>query len=222
MSDVNLSCVDCGSRACRGRGGTAPEFCLTDHMDPELLAESVKLYQTEPDHTVLRTAAEIEHDGYCKWCRVRETVEFARRMGFRRIGIATCVGLIPESRTLAKILRGCGFEVFGVGCKAGTVPKTSVGIPERCTEVGVNICNPIMQAKYLNSEKTELNIVMGLCVGHDAMFYKYSEALVTTLVAKDRVTGNNPAAALYTTHSYFKNLFDIEFGPLPEDEAPQP
>ena len=39
------------------------------------------------------------------------------------------------------------------------------------------------------------------CVGHDSLFYRYSDAYVTTLVTKDRVTGNNPAAALYTAGS---------------------
>ena len=63
-----------------------------------------------------------------------------------------------------------------------------------------------MQAKILNKEKTDMNIVMGLCVGHDSLFYKYSEALVTTLVAKDRVMGHNPAAALSTSESYYGQL----------------
>ncbi len=68
------------------------------------------------------------------------------------------------------------------------------------------MCNPVMQAKILNKEKTDMNIVMGLCVGNDSLFYKYSEALVTTLVAKDRVMGHNPAAALYTSESYYGKL----------------
>ena len=62
------------------------------------------------------------------------------------------------------------------------------------------------QAKRLNAENTELNIVVGLCVGHDSLFYKYSEAPVTTLVVKDRVLGHNPVAALYTAGSYYKRL----------------
>ena len=68
------------------------------------------------------------------------------------------------------------------------------------------MCNPIHQAKRLNAEGTELNIIMGLCVGHDCLFTKYSEAPVTTLVAKDRVLGHNPVAALYTADSYYKRL----------------
>ena len=72
------------------------------------------------------------------------------------------------------------------------------------------MCNPIAQAKLLNKAETELNICLGLCVGHDSMFYKYSDALVTTLVAKDRVTGHSPAAAIYCADSYFKTRNVIE------------
>lgn len=106
------------------------------------------------------------------------------------------------------ILREKGFEVFGIACKAGAVKKDRVGINESCKKVGDNMCNPIYQAKKLNSENTQLNIVMGLCVGHDSLFYKYSNALVTTLVTKDRVLGHNPAAALYTSNSYYHRIFE--------------
>ncbi len=129
-------------------------------------------------------------------------------MGFKKIGIATCVGLIRETRMLTKILRHHGFEVYGIACKVGAQPKTSVGIREECCAVGANMCNPILQAKLLNAAKTDLNIVMGLCVGHDSLFYKYAEGLTTTMVVKDRVTGHNPAAAIYNAESYYqKKLF---------------
>ena len=100
--------------------------------------------------------------------------------------------------------------VVAVGCKAGAVLKTEVGIDERCAAIGTNMCNPILQAKLLNEAGTELNIVVGLCVGHDSLFYKYSDAIVTTLVTKDRVTGHNPVAALYTAESYYGRLFGKE------------
>ena len=38
------------------------------------------------------------------------------------------------------------------------------------------MCNPIAQAKLLNQAKTEFNICLGLCVGHDSLFYRYCEA----------------------------------------------
>ena len=37
-------------------------------------------------------------------------------------------------------------------------------------------------------------MLVGLCVGHDSLFIKYSEAPVTTLVTKDRVLAHNPVA----------------------------
>ena len=70
----------------------------------------------------------------------------------------------------------------------------------------MNMCNPVLQAKLLNKAKTDLNVVVGLCVGHDSLFYKYSEALTTTAVTKDRVLGHNPVAALYTADSYYSKL----------------
>ncbi len=164
---------------------------------------STERYEEEDNRRIMQTAAEVEYEGYLRWCRVRETIEFASRMGFHKIGIATCVGLIRETRILTDILRSNGFEVYGIACKAGAVPKTEMGIEKKCCEIGVNSCNPILQAELLNKEKTEMNIVMGLCVGHDSLFYKYSDAIVTTLVTKDRVTGHNPAAALYTANSYY-------------------
>ena len=62
------------------------------------------------------------------------------------------------------------------------------------------------QAKLLNEAKTDLNVVVGLCVGHDSLFYKYSEAITTTAVTKDRVLGHNPVAALYNAESYYSKL----------------
>lgn len=70
------------------------------------------------------------------------------------------------------------------------------------------MCNPILQAKILNNEKTDLNVVIGLCVGHDSLFYKYSDALTTTLITKDRVLAHNPAGALYQTNTYYKKLLE--------------
>lgn len=71
--------------------------------------------------------------------------------------------------------------------------KTDIGIDEKYTCVtGKVMCNPIMQAKLLNKAKVDLNVVVGLCVGHDSLFYKYAKGITTTLVTKDRVLAHNP------------------------------
>ena len=202
---VIRSCVDCGVTNCNKMDKYYPDFCLTTGMDETLLGEVIRLYDDEENKKVTLAAAGVESDYYCQMCRVEETIEFAKRIGAKKIGIATCVGLIRETRTLSRILRSHGFEVYGVACKAGTVRKTEVGIPKTCENTGVNMCNPILQAKMLNAEHTDLNIVMGLCVGHDSMFYKYVEGLTTTRVVKDRVLGHNPVATLYAADGYYHN-----------------
>ena len=204
--DITHSCIDCAVTGCN-KGAGFPDFCLTtENANDDALNCAFELYDDPVNHAMMVNAANIEYEFYCRMTRVEETMEFAKRMGYKKIGIATCVGLISESRTLAHILRAHGFEVFGVACKAGMVRKTAVGIDPKCEQLGENMCNPIHQAKHLNAEGTELNIIMGLCVGHDCLFTKYSEAPVTTLVAKDRVLGHNPVAALYTADSYYKRL----------------
>lgn len=203
-----LTCVDCAMKSCDGKSSDKwPEFCLTtNNGDEETLAAALKCYDESENSSIMINAARVEYEYYGKMTRVEETVAFAKKMGYTKIGIATCVGLLNESRILANILRGEGFEVFGIACKAGAVDKTAVGIDEECTRVGAKMCNPINQAMRLNKENTQMNIIMGLCVGHDMLFTKYSSAPVTTLVAKDRVTGHNPAAALYTSGSYYSRL----------------
>src|SRR5699024_10870344 len=203
---IRRSCVDCAVTECERKTAKYPSFCMTSSLDEEVLKEAMACYEEPENKKADIAAAQVEYEGYLKRTRVEEIVEFARKMKVKKIGIATCVGLIRESRTLAKILRSHGLEVIGVACKTGAVDKSRIGIPEECQEIGCHMCNPILQAKYLNKEKTDLNVVVGLCVGHDSLFYKHSDAPVTTAVTKDRVLGHNPVAALYTAESYYKKL----------------
>jgi uncharacterized metal-binding protein len=68
------------------------------------------------------------------------------------------------------------------------------------------MCNPVLQAMILNDEKTQFNILLGLCVGHDSLFFKYAQAPCTVLAVKDRLLGHNPLAAVYTLDSYYRAL----------------
>jgi len=204
MCEKKLSCVDCAVLNCDdGIEGRYPDFCLTAGLDEDVKNRAMARYEQPENYKIMETAAEVECEGYCVWPRVREIAEFAKKMGYKKIGIATCVGLIKEARAAAKIFRSHGLEVYGAACKVGSVDKVDVGLDEKNNAVGCKMCNPILQAELLNEEGTELNVVVGLCVGHDSLFIKYSDAIVTTLVTKDRVTGHNPAAALYNMDSYF-------------------
>ncbi len=203
--DKKFTCADCAVTNCDSQDKAYPSFCYTTGLPEEFINEAIKAYDEDDNKKMMISAADVEYEYYCQNTRLQDTMEFAKRMGWKKIGIATCVGLISETRTLSKILRANSFEVFGVGCKVGAYPKVKLGIDQKCEAVGKNICNPILQAKTLNAESTDMNIIMGLCVGHDMLFTKYSKAPVTTLVAKDRVLGHNPVAALYIAESYYKH-----------------
>ncbi len=210
MSDpIRRSCVDCAVTRCDNHTShkAYPAFCVSQQVTEDQRKAARNQYLTdEEDQKLAQVAAGIESDGYRKWPRVQETILFAKRMGYHKIGIATCVALIRESRILAKLLRANGFEVFGVGCKTGEILKTDLGVDEAHQGPGPIACNPVLQAQLLGQAGTELNIVMGLCVGHDSLFYKHSQAVTTTLVVKDRVLVHNPVMALYTADGYYEYL----------------
>lgn len=203
-----LSCVDCHAYHCHHQNSRYPEFCLTSNIDPDTYKRAMDKLMSPEDNRIAVAAAQVEYEGYGKRTRVEEIVQFARKIGAKKLGIATCLGLIEESRTLTKILRINGFEVYGVVCKCGATPKVDIGISKECEARGVNMCNPILQAELLNDEGTELNLIMGLCVGHDSLFIKHSNALCTSVVTKDRVLAHNPVGALYTTGMYYSKLFE--------------
>ncbi len=69
-----------------------------------------------------------------------------------------------------------------------------------------SMCNPIFQAESLNEAKVDLNVLLGLCVGHDALFFQHSKIPTTVLAVKDRVTGHNPLAAIYNADSYYQKI----------------
>ena len=206
--EICRSCIDCRVTNCSRGKSQYPDFCPTLHTDKSLIDHALAQYQEPENHAVAIASAEVEGQFYGKMTRLEETAAFAEKLKIRKIGIAMCVGLIKEAGIVGKFFRHKGFEVVGIACKVGAIPKSEIGIPKYCEEIGPNLCNPILQAEYLNAEETELNVVIGLCVGHDALFTKHSKALCTTLIAKDRVLGHNPAAAVYLSDSYYSKLMD--------------
>ena len=155
----------------------------------------------------------IENSGYSMVRpakpRIEEILEFISRMGYKKIGLAFCMGLRKEAAVVEKLFSSRGLEMVSAICKIGAVPKEKLGLKDD-EKIAVGepeaMCNPILQAEVLNEEKTEFNVLLGLCVGHDSLFLKYGSAPCTVLAVKDRVTGHNPLAALYTLDSYYRAL----------------
>ncbi len=182
-----------------------------------LLARAVKEYQKEDIHEFARNASIQEGECYAGRDkrpyvmhpvkpRIVEICEFAEKMGYKKLGLVFCGGLAKEGEIVSQILENRGFQVVSVMCKAGGVPKEKVGI-EQNEKIHIgefeSMCNPIFQAFVVNDAGTDFNILLGLCVGHDSLFLKYTEAPSTVLAVKDRVTGHNPLAAIYLSENYY-------------------
>ncbi len=219
------NCADCARGDCHptiGAGETPPmdrlpAFCPMKNM-PEAIKKAVAEYNKPEVKEFARQASRQEFEGYertpeglkPKNPRILELIQFARKCGYQKLGLAFCVGLQNEARTLTEILENNGFEVVSVCCKVGAIAKENIGIkPEEKiggAESWESMCNPIAQAEILNSEKVDLAVMLGLCIGHDTLFIRYCRRPVTVIAVKDRVTGHNPLATLYTSSTYYAYL----------------
>jgi uncharacterized metal-binding protein len=195
----------------------APSFCPTKAM-PDVMKEALSEYEKPDVKEFARQASIQEFECYEKTPdgmrtrnpRIVELIQFSRKMGYKKLGLAFCTGLASEARTVTEILENQGFEVVSARCKMGAVPKERIGIkpeekiggPTSCE----SMCNPIAQAKVMNSQKVDMAIMLGLCLGHDTLFIQYCRVPMTVLAVKDRVTGHNPLAAIYLSSSYYRRL----------------
>lgn len=211
MEKCNLSCSECAVRNCYRREKDFPTFCLSEEF-AEAAERTVELYRSDDvDGKLARAAAEIEGEYYGRLTRLEETIRFAQKLGVKKLGIASCIGLLDEASLYAKIVRTAGIETKTVICKVGAIDKTQIGLPDElkvCPGCNESCCNPVLQAEVLNEWGSELNVLVGLCVGHDAIFTRHSSAPATTFIVKDRVLGHNPVAAIYTSKFYYKRLLD--------------
>ena len=224
-----VSCGNCsaiwrtkGTTNCWSEPATRPgrpENCPSNHHTGIVEEAFAELKGEGEDARLAKVASIVEglcyeavegSDAVCaRWNRIEDTVALAKLMGWKKIGIATCIGLLEETRQLDLILKAQGLEPFSVCCKSGSIDKLDVGVAEHeKIRPGTfePACNPIAQARILAEYGTDMNIIVGLCVGHDMLFSKHSVAPVTTMVTKDRVTGHNPVAALYGQNFYYKRL----------------
>ncbi len=213
MSYETPSCAYCPPtiRACRHGESEArgPGFCPSK-VDDAALDGAAAVYEDPFVREVAYASALVESEGYCRWTRVEEIVALAKKLGFKKLGIATCISFVDHARTLSAILESHGFEVASAACKSGGVPKEALGVrDEEKIRPGTHesMCYPIAQAELLNRAGSEFNIVLGLCVGHDSLFFRYSKGLATTLVAKDRVLAHNPVGALNLADTYYQRVW---------------
>ena len=206
-------------RICQSADGKAPPYCTTTNH-AGVISAALKEFQKPEIQEFAKQASIQEGCGYADRergydhvrpikPRIMEIIEFAERMAYHRLGLAFCIGLRKEAREVEKLFVSKGFEVVSSLCKIGRTSKESIGVRgDQQIRIGAfeSMCNPIAQAYVLNAAETDFNVLMGLCVGHDSLFFKYSQAPCTVFAVKDRVLGHNPLAAIYTLDSYYRSI----------------
>jgi uncharacterized metal-binding protein len=184
-----MKCAECEDRTCEDgkdcSGGVAPRVAR-------------ETYEGE-DLRLLRAAAEVEAEHYLAATRLEEVAILAKKLGVEKVGLAFCIGLSEEALWVSRFL-GKYFSVSSVCCKVGGVSKDEFELKHLHGEDRESTCNPAGQAAVLAEDGTELNVVLGLCVGHDSQFYKSSRVPTVTLAAKDRVLAHNPLGAIYSRY----------------------
>jgi uncharacterized metal-binding protein len=223
MKDSKSKCARCtiklSERICRNQDGKSLPNCPTQNGQ-ELLRVSQEEYK-KPDVLKFAKQASIqEAEGYSHRelgydfvrpakPRILEIIEFSKKMKYTRIGLAFCAGLVKEAKVVDRLFSSHGLDLTSVICKVGRVPKEAIGLQDdQKIAVGCfeSMCNPILQAMVLNDAKTQFNVLLGLCVGHDSLFLQHAKAPCTVLAVKDRLLGHNPLAAIYLVDGYYRAL----------------
>jgi uncharacterized metal-binding protein len=171
---------------------------------------------------MLEAATDVSTEEERQLCRLAELVYFCLEMGYRRIGIAFCVDLQEPAEILAGVL-GRSFETVGVCCKIGGVPREDSGERTEAASDDAGVppiaCNPVAQARILNRAETDLNVIVGLCMGSDCLFTRERESPVTTLFVKDKSLANNPIGAVYSEY-YLRESVTTSTSPQPHSGQP--
>jgi len=215
-----LNCAKCPRAVCYSAAfKEGPENCPTK-VEADVIEKAMSRYYDPQIAEFARISSVVEGEAYTRapWApkvpsptttRLEEIINFAKKMGYKKLGVAFCIGFMNEAKILIPILENRGFDVISVCCKTGGIAKEEIGVKdEEKIRPGryEPMCNPISQAEILNKEGCDFNILMGLCVGHDALFLKYVKALTTVFVVKDRLLGHNPVAVLYQSSAYYRRL----------------
>jgi len=215
----DIACANCNKVVCNTQYSDRAEPDCPTVRKSGLIQDIVKEYEKPEIMEFAYQACKQHNEGMITLAdggripfnpRIEEIIQFARKMGYRKIGLAFCGALRKEAKICAAIFEKRGLITVSVSCMIGGIPVTSVGLTEADKIHGPGswqtMCNPVVQAEMLNDAKTEFNVMLGLCVGHDSLFFKYAQAPTTVLAVKDRVFGHNPVAALHQADGFYRWL----------------
>ena len=199
MQNKSPQCAKCPSKSCLlGPVTEAPKFCPMI-TSPDIFEDARGVVEKPEIRKMFKGVARTWKDSALSKNRIEEVMIYARNMDFKRLGLAFCIGLSDQARVVSALFEKQGFDVISGCCMTGGFSSDDVGLSEEdkiYTDGRQPQCNPVGQALIINKFGTDLNVLLGLCVGDDSIFIKHSEAPVTVLAVKDRVNFHNPLAAI--------------------------
>lgn len=199
MASKPPQCALCPSKSCLlGPVEDGPAFCPMT-TSPDIFEEARSVVEKPEIRKMFRGVARTWKDSKLSKNRIEEVMIYARNMDFKKLGLAFCIGLADQAGVVSALFAERGFEVISGCCMTGGFSSDDVGLSKDdkiYAEGRQPQCNPVGQALIMNKYQTDLNVLLGLCVGDDTIFIKHSDAPVTVLAVKDRINNNNPLAAL--------------------------
>lgn len=183
-----MDCTLCKTKKCRNS-----ESCNAQKFsEDEVLAE----YHKTENQSIVQAASNLVDNGRAgTLSRIQELIEYAKDLSLGKIGIAYCYGMENEANAISDMIKNQDIRVVPVSCTSGGMKQRNINEKSSIENVS---CNPIAQASQLNSEKVDLTVTIGLCLGHDILFNRHIKGDVTTLVVKDRIYDNNPLKEIKT------------------------
>jgi len=183
-----MQCSRCKVKVCavdssgKHLPGDAPSWCPM-RAKADIIKKAMAKY-TDEDRKIAHTAAIVESEAYMRepWglkpyaTRVLEIINFAKKMGYKKIGIACCFGAGWDAGVLANIFINRGFTTLVRYCKVQKVQNSKfldMKPEETLVPDGFQaMCNPIAQVDCLADSGCELIVSFGQCTGHDALAAK--------------------------------------------------
>ena len=125
---MKCKCATCPTHACYTKGVNCTGVPHTE----------VKAAYTEAELKLMQAAAYVEGTFYSNICRLQETAEFAKAVGYKKLGMAFCIGLNAEARYIAKYFEQQGFEFYSVCCKNCSFPKKELSLKQVTSKLSRN------------------------------------------------------------------------------------
>lgn len=209
------TCANCNVYACleKVKQGMPKNCPMNDGKYLEEIFEEYRDPEIHKFYLATKTSAQ-PNTSFPSVPRLRYAIDFCKRMDYKKIGLAFCLRMWPEAQLYAKLIRRFGIEVVSVSCCNCGINIKDIGVP---LPEGVEFdaaCNPVGQARLMNEQGVEYNLVMGLCLGHDSLFMRHANAMSTVVAVKDPATAHCPTKVLYLYNNYYERFFNP-----PEEET---